>query len=54
MDPVLVALVIGFLASLVAAYNMGWHAGHDTHHTEPPKSGGPGNLKPPRRPNLYV
>jgi hypothetical protein len=29
------------LGSLIAAYNLGWNAGHDVHHDEPDKPAAP-------------
>jgi hypothetical protein len=43
MDWVFIGLIVFFLGSLVAAYNMGWHAGHDKDCQRP---------KPKK--NLYV
>lgn len=55
MSPLLIAALIGFAASLIAAYNMGWHAGHDIHHDDSAHGHrSKNNPKPPRRPNLYV
>lgn len=42
------AFIVVFIASLIAAYNMGWHSGHDVHHP-------PGTPRPPQKDkNLYV
>ena len=55
MDWLMIGFGVFFVASLVAAYNMGWHTGHDLHHNDDlPSHRKGGNLKPPKKPNLYV
>jgi hypothetical protein len=51
MDWLFIGFLVFFLTSLVAVYNLGWHAGHDKDCTRPNTRG---NLKPPRKPNLYI
>lgn len=46
-NDVMTFLIIIFgVGSLVAAYNLGWHAGHDVHHEEPDRPKAP---PPPSR-----
>lgn len=54
-DEVIIGLTLAFIAAIaIHAYQMGWNAGHDLHHDDDRPHHPKGNLKPPKRPNLYV